>query len=537
MARNLSIYHSYIYVGGLMLLGASLAISPFLVSLAQIILLLNWLLEGQLKTRLWEAWHRKTVFFFLLIFIVHILWLIPTQDFAYAFRDLRIKLPLLLLPLIAGTSRSLRENELKMILVAFIAGVLASSIVSTYRLSTSSVQMADIRNISVFISHIRLSLLVNIAIFSILYLLITGSFQWQRIIRNTLWASLAWFMLFLFILQSITGLIIFIITGMLFLFKFSSVFEKRYWYIRYPLQYGLSAFVLIFSVYSIFVMFSFLKKPVDESNLRSHTESGAEYVHYLSNRQVENGNYVWINICEPELQREWNRKSSIDYHGQDLKGHELRYTLIRYLASLGLDKDAEGMAQLTETDIINIERGMANHIYQNYKWLYPRIYQIIWEVDNYRKGGNPSGHSFAQRIEYWKAGFGIIRNNFLFGTGTGDVALAYKNYYAENESRLAPEWQLRAHNQFLTFFVSFGLAGFLVVLFGMISPLIIEKRIWQILPFTFICIALLSMLTEDTLETQAGATFFAFFYALFIFAHEKVEEHPDQGDQPPLTES
>lgn len=530
MARNFSIYHSYIYVGGLMLLGASLALSPFLVTLAQIILLVNWLLEGQLKTRLWEAWHRKTVFFFLLIFIVHILWLINTRDFAYAFRDLRIKLPLLLLPLIIGTSRNLKVSELKMILLAFIAGVLASSIVSIYSLSTSSVQLDDMRGISVFISHIRLSLLVNIAIFSILYLLITGTFQWQRTIRNSMWVSLAWLMLFLFILQSITGIIIFIITGILFLSRFSSEFEKRYWYIRYPLLYGFSSIVLIFSVYTIIVIFSFLKKPVDETQLKTHTESGAEYVHYLSNRQIENGNYVWINISEPELQQEWNRKSSIEYYGQDLKGHELRYTLIRYLASLGLNKDAEGMAQLSETDILNIERGMANHIYQNHKWLYPRIYQIIWEIDNYRKGGNPSGHSFAQRIEYWKAGSGIVRNNFLFGTGTGDVALAYKIYYTENESRLSPEWQLRAHNQFLTFFVSFGLIGFLTVMFGMISPLIIEKRVWQMLPFVFICIALISMLTEDTLETQAGATFFAFFYALFIFAPEKSDEYNESQE-------
>ncbi|MFP4366569.1 MAG: O-antigen ligase family protein, partial [Bacteroidales bacterium] len=211
-------------------------------------------------------------------------------------------------------------------------------------------------------------------------------------------------------------------------------------------------------------------------------------------------------------------RSSIDFYGQDMQGHEVRHTLIRYLTSRGLDKDAEGVARLTETDILNIERGMANHIYQHKKWLYPRIYQIIWEIDNYRKGGNPSGHSFAQRLEYWKTGFEIIRNNFWFGVGTGDVDISYETQYALGETQLSPQWQLRAHNQLLTFFISFGITGFIIVIYSMIAPFFIEKRQTHILPFIFACIALLSMLTEDTLETQAGATFFALFYALFIFA-------------------
>jgi len=34
----------------------------------------------------------------------------------------------------------------------------------------------------------------------------------------------------------------------------------------------------------------------------------------------------------------------------------------------------------------------------------------------------------------------------------------------------------------------------------------------------FLIIAILSMLTEDTIESQAGVTFFAFFYSFFLFA-------------------
>lgn len=531
MIKKLTGYHTKIYLGGMLLLAASLPLSPFLVSVSQIILMANWLAEGNYKDKFRIIWKRKSLLFFLLIFLVHLIWLIPTQDFSYAFKDLKIKLPILVIPLVLGTIRSLRKNELNLILLVFTAAVIVSSLFSIYRLSIISYDsLSDIREISVFISHIRFALLVNMAIFSLLHLLLTGIFQWNRVIRNSLWVSLAWLILFLFILQSLNGLIIFIITTVIFLLRFSHLFEEKYWYIRYPLIYGLSGLALVVLVYAVTVVLSFSSKPVDPDLLKTVTTLGNPYEHYTENRQMENGKYVWINIAERELQQEWNRRSSLDYGGQDLKGHELRYTLIRYLTSMGLDKDREGLSRLTATDILNIERGMANHIYQNNKWIYPRIYQVIWEIDNYRKGGNPSGHSVAQRFEYWKTGIEIVRNNFWFGVGTGDVAMAFDNQYEVRETQLDPEWHLRAHNQLLTFLISFGITGFIIVIFGMVVPFYMERRYLQILPFAFASIALLSMLAEDTLETQAGATFFAFFYALLVFARQ--QNKPDNEEYP-----
>ncbi len=511
-----------------MLLAASLPLSPFLVTLSQMILAVNWLAEGNLRNKMQRVWQRKPLFIFLLLFAIHLVWLFNTTDFAYAFRDIKIKLPLLLLPLVMGTSRTLRENQLKVILLVFTGAIIISSLFSIYHLSVIAWNpMSDVREISVFISHIRLSLLVNIAIFSLIYLLITNTFTWQRPLRNTLWISLAWLILFLFILQSVTGIVIFIITGFLFILRFSPWFGESYWYIRYPLLYGLTAVFAAIVVYSAVVAFSFSRGEISPDKLKTYTPSGNTYIHHTWNRQMENGNYIWINICEPELEQEWNRRSSLEYRGTDHLGNELRYTLIRYLTSLGYDKDAAGVSRLTETDIRNIENGMANHIYQNNRWLYPRIYQIIWEIDSYRKGGNPSGHSLAQRIEYWKTGLDVVSANFWLGTGTGDVDLEYTRHYAERSTLLEPEWQLRAHNQFLTFLISFGIAGFLLAVFSMTAPIFMEKRQSQMLPFIFAIVALLSMITEDTLETQAGATFFAFFYALFIFSRDK--SYPENG--------
>jgi len=99
------------------------------------------------------------------------------------------------------------------------------------------------------------------------------------------------------------------------------------------------------------------------------------------------------------------------------------------------------------------------------------------------------------------------------GTGTGDVKAAFEAIYVENEVNLEPQYRLRAHNQYLTFWVSFGVIGFIAFLTLLVAPFAQGQMTY--LYMAFMIIAFLSCLTEDTLETQAGVTFFAFFYGLF----------------------
>ena len=105
----------------------------------------------------------------------------------------------------------------------------------------------------------------------------------------------------------------------------------------------------------------------------------------------------------------------------------------------------------------------------------------------------------------------------LFGVGTGDVADAFNRQYREMNSSLSEEWRLRAHNQYLTFLISFGLIGFLLVMTSLVFPVFKEKGISNIRFLVFIAIILISMMNEDTFETSAGAMFASFFYALFLF--------------------
>lgn len=256
---------------------------------------------------------------------------------------------------------------------------------------------------------------------------------------------------------------------------------------------------------------------VDIEELDSLTVEGNPYLHYPEKRETENGNYVWLYFSPQELEREWNRVSDHDYMGETENGNLIRFTLIRYLTSKGLRKDAVGVNRLDSIDVDAIERGIANHIYLNKFALYPRIYEVIWEFDRYNLGYSPNDKSLIQRYYYLKAGLSIASENLLYGVGTGDVRQAFNRYYEESDSPLKMERRRRAHNQYLTFLIALGIPGLLICLFTLVFPVFLQKRWGSYMAIVFLVTMALSMLNEDTLENTSGVVLFSFFYALFIF--------------------
>jgi len=90
------------------------------------------------------------------------------------------------------------------------------------------------------------------------------------------------------------------------------------------------------------------------------------------------------------------------------------------------------------------------------------------------------------------------------------------------QTKLRKPYRLRAHNQYITFIVMFGFIGFALILFALTYPIILRKASIDFFFIMFIIIAAVSMLNEDTFETQIGISFFSFFYTLYLFGKEKI---------------
>jgi hypothetical protein len=327
-------------------------------------------------------------------------------------------------------------------------------------------------------------------------------------------ALICWFIVFLLILQSVTGIGILLITGMLVLSYFTFTQTRK----------AFKAALLALLILIPLLTYLSLKREVDrfyhvntdyESNLETHTAQGNPYEHNTRIKHYENGYAIWVYICWPEMKSAWQKRSMLDFEEKDLKGQQLKYTLLRFLTSKGLRKDAEGVSQLSDKEIQAVEKGITNVSYQGIINFRGRIHMIIWEINNYLRGENPSGHSVTQRMEFWKAAFAIISRNPWLGVGTGDVRDAFRDEYSTAGSPLSQKWRLFSHNQYLTFTIAFGIAGLLYFLFSLVYPL--RNRHRDFLYVIFWLILVISMVTEDTLETQAGVTFYAFFNSFLLF--------------------
>ncbi|MGQ9846907.1 MAG: O-antigen ligase family protein [Bacteroidales bacterium] len=508
--------HRYIYIFSLFLLAIAIPTSVFLMSLSQFILYGNWILEGRFKEKWTRIKSNKSLWIFISIFFIHLLWLLPPQDYSYAFNDIRIKLPLALLPFFIVSSKVPDYKTIKLILIVFTASVVFTSFIALYRwIFQESLGIFDYRQFSPFISHIRYSLMI---VFSI-YILFFFSFiekENKKILHILYTIAMLYLVVLLFILKINTGIFVFtivsIITFIYFLIKTSYLIR---WFIGIAI---IIIFVLLYN-YSKNIWNSFIvgmQTPAPDSLV--YTPNGNAYYFIKESKEVENGNKVWYYIQEYELRKEWNKRSSICYDCYDFKGNNIKFTLIRYLTSKGLTKDSLGCSKLSIEDIKAIEKGIANYKYTE-KWsFYPYIYSLMWDYYSYKYLGNVNGSSIFQRLEYLKTALAIINDHFWFGVGTGNVQKSFDKKYNELKSSLKPEFRLRAHNQLITFLLTFGIFAFVWIIFAFIYPYFKQFHPPQFLSLIFFLIVFISFFNEDTLETQAGITFVVYFYTLFAFS-------------------
>ena len=279
-------------------------------------------------------------------------------------------------------------------------------------------------------------------------------------------------------------------------------------------------------IYGYRLASSLLTPPaVDFNSLDKKTAQGHDYQHDTVAFPVEDGKYVGLYLCRPEMREAWNSRSTLDYNGLTLNGENLEATLVRYLTSKDLRKDAEGVATLTDQDIQNVEQGIANYVNWSHPGIHARLSSTLFEYGLYRSNNYPNGGSLSQRFEYTKASIYLIKKHPVFGVGTGDIPNAYKQAYDELQSPLRQEFRHKAHNQYLSITVGFGIVGLLLFLIVLLYPYFSSKRYRTYCYTIFLVILLISMLPEDTIETQAGASWFAFFNSLLIFASKNEDSH------------
>ncbi len=513
---------NHLYILGLILLVSGLPLSLFVTSFSQIVLGVSFFAEGNATEKLRRYLRNKPALILTGILAMHFIGLLWTTDYAEGFKDIRIKSPLFILPFIIGGTEPLSKKHFQLVMGFFIASVFAGTLVSMAVLTgIIHGEITDIRDIFIFhISHIRFALFICLVIFTLLYFLLSGRYTWNTYLKMGCVALIIWLLIFLVIMESVTGILVAVIVGFLLLLQ--RAFVQRNAFVK--IIFVITAFLIPVSLFFFAQKISnqyYVKKdvPVD---VNARTSGGNPYSFSLSEPQRENGYPIWIYVCEDEMKKEWNARSVCNYDSLDLREQPVKYTLLRFLTSKGWRKDGDAVRHLSGTEVHSIEKGIANVNYQDMSSIKARALKIVWEYDQFMTTGDVNGHSVMQRLEFWKVAGGIIREHPLTGVGTGDMPVAYKLEYEKTNSTLNPVWRFRAHNQFLAITVAFGFIGLAYFIFALFYPLFYRKKYHDYFYFIFWLIVVLSMFTEDTLETQTGVTFFAFFSSLFLFRRSEV---------------
>lgn len=507
-------WHRHIFLFGLIALGAGMLFGTVPTNIPLIILGTNWLLEKDFRAK-WQKLKTNKIFLVLVsLLVLHILGMLYTENINRGLEDIKTKLPLVVLPLILFSTKPINDKEFKLLFYFIFLSVLASSICSALVFFGYTKKIiVDVRQASLFMSHIRFSLFIDFSIISMVYFSVKEKQVWFRLVS---FLVICWLLFIMYKLEMATGILILALVGFVLVFRL--IYFSLPKYIFHSLLMTLIVIGAVFTNFALNSIGLYDKKPNNPANqLLEKSANGRSYLQDTVYGVAENGNLIAININDFELLQEWPKRSSMPFDGKDKKGNSLRYTLLRYMTSKGLTKDSLGLTLLSNEDILNVERGISNYLYSNDDGLKSRWREIIWEYTKYKRGENPSGHTLTMRLEFWKTGLYILNKNILFGVGTGDVQDSYNKAYDELNSKLTKEWRLRCHNQYLAISVAFGLFGLAVFMFYLIYPAIVLFKGLHYLYWPFLSISVLSFVTEDTLETLTGVSFFIFYQAVFLW--------------------
>jgi len=491
-----------------------LPFSQAFVSIFGGIILFTALVEDSWSNKLSRFKQNRILLFIPGIFLIYLLSYIIFYKPGNSLYDLQKTLFFFIIPFAFIFGKPLNPIQKRFLFYAFAISIFVATVVALFNwfVRSESVNFG-VHKISL-ISHIRFSFQLILIFWFLVILIQKNKERLNKYIKAGLLIVALYFLFFLFFQQSLTGLIAF---GASVLFAVYLLIQTQTKY-RGILLFILAGFVLIPIVYVFWIVNSFYKiEKINPETIEKTTALGNTYEHDFENQAVENGRYTYLYVCHDEMRNEWNKLSNIKYDDLAPNGFPLHATLIRYLTSKGLRKDADGIKSLTIQDIQNIESGIANVIFQTKKYsLYPRIYQTVWEYYMYSITGNPSYQSFSQRIEFAKAAITIIKKNFWFGVGAGNWKEEFKNAYISNKSKLAENLYASSHNQYLNYMVKFGFIGFLLILFFVIYPVIKSKSYRDPLFLIFLVFLIFANFADSNFETHMGSSFFLFFYCLFV---------------------
>ena len=129
-----------------------------------------------------------------------------------------------------------------------------------------------------------------------------------------------------------------------------------------------------------------------------------------------------------------------------------------------------------------------------------------------------------QRTREWYAAIQLIKEKPVFGHGLAKVENRMVEEYKKNGWEEEARLRFNAHNQFLEAQMTFGIPGTLSLIWMLITPVLVRKRLkYPKLAVAFSAMMSFFLLFESMFNRQWGIMFFMLFYCILLSQFSKNE--------------
>lgn len=502
-------FHQTFYLIGLIAIAVAMPLSHFLMGLACFLLFLNWLFEWNWQEKQRLVSRNREGLKFAAFYLVYAVGLIHVTDWGAAGSEMLSKVSFLLAPIIVISSNPLKGKQLQLVFSTFILATLIGCVLNFIYAQTH--ELENFREMSRFIDHIRFSLCV---VMSIVFCIHYWLHSTVRFIPFKHIYPIISILLLLYLLysQTLSGFIILMIIA--FCYIVYLIINQNNTHLKRIAGCLMGLFLTAAILYVTYISYDYFHVKDAEPDRTAMTASGNPYT-FEDEPIVENGHYIGNYVCENELQTAWAMRSDTVYD------ELISATLIRYLNSMGLRKDSAAVMQLSDDDIHNIEHKTANIYYVQKGSLRRALYETFFGITLYKKYGTITRSSMLERVELWRASWHVIQKHWFLGVGIGQQRTALDQQLEAQHSPIAERKMRGSHNQFLNFWLAAGILPVLYFCFLLIFPFVAMRPRITFVYFSLILLLFLSMLVEDTLNTQTGNMLYTIFVPLLLFCGDR----------------
>lgn len=154
----------------------------------------------------------------------------------------------------------------------------------------------------------------------------------------------------------------------------------------------------------------------------------------------------------------------------------------------------------------------------------------VGKLDDFESPEHEVYSSLVTRVSIWKTASEVALDNLWIGVGAADGKDTLNQAYKTTNQKFLYKYKFPVHNQFIDFFIKFGLLGIFTVFIYMFNILFLGLKLENSLVIFFFILFFTSNLTDDFLIRFDGITFSALWIAVFSNLYWNRDRH----NNPPI---